>query len=94
MLIIIFKSDVVMIDFELCTFVSSMYFSSCSRQCDPRDLSVMDEVEYCIVRKNGKLAADEVMKLPKGTIQTEVGWVGWVKRSVFLIKAHYINTLL
>ncbi len=33
----------------------------------------MDEVEYCIVRRSGKLAADEVVKLPKGTIQTEVG---------------------
>ena len=32
----------------------------------------MDEVEYCIIRKNSKLAADEVMKLPKGTIPTEV----------------------
>lgn len=32
----------------------------------------MDEVEYCIVRKGGKLAADEVRKLPRGSIQTEV----------------------
>ena len=32
----------------------------------------MDEVEYCIVRKNSKLAADEIKKLPRGTILTEV----------------------
>ena len=32
----------------------------------------MDEVEYCIVRKNSKLAADEIRKLPRGTILTEV----------------------
>ena len=31
----------------------------------------MDEVEYCIVRKNNKLAADEIKKLPRGTISTE-----------------------
>ena len=32
----------------------------------------MDEVEYCIVRKNSKLAADEIRKLGKGSIPTEV----------------------
>ena len=32
----------------------------------------MDEVEYCIVRKTNKLAADEIKKLPKGSIPTEV----------------------
>ena len=31
----------------------------------------MDEVEYCIVRKNNRLAADEIRKLAKGTITTE-----------------------
>ena len=32
----------------------------------------MDEVEYCIVRKNNKLAADEIKKLTKGSVPTEV----------------------
>ncbi len=32
----------------------------------------MDEVEYGIVRKNSKLSADEITKLPQGTIQSEV----------------------
>ena len=36
----------------------------------------MDEVEYCIVRKNGKMSADEIRKLPQGTIPKEVIW-GW-----------------
>ena len=40
--------------------------------CDPRELELMDEVEYCIVRKNKKLAADEIKKLPRGTILTDV----------------------
>ena len=31
----------------------------------------MDEVEYCIVRKSNRLAADEIKKLPRGTIITE-----------------------
>ena len=33
---------------------------------------MLDEVEYCIVRKAGKLAADEIKTLPKGTIPMEV----------------------
>lgn len=46
-------------------------FSSCNRYCDPRELELMDEVEYCIVRKNKKLAADEIKKLPRGTIPAD-----------------------
>ena len=46
--------------------------SSCNRFCNPRDLEVLDEVEYCIVHKNGKLSADEIKKLAKGTISAEV----------------------
>ena len=34
----------------------------------------MDEVEYCIVRKNKKLAADEIKKLSRGTISTDVSY--------------------
>ena len=45
--------------------------SSCNKFCDPRELDVMDEVEYCIVRKINRLAADEIKKLPRGTITTE-----------------------
>ena len=50
-------------------FVSSR---SCNGFCDPHDLKVMDEVEYGIVRKSGKLSADEITKLPPGSIPTEV----------------------
>ena len=32
----------------------------------------MDEVEYCVVKKNGKMSADEIKKLPQGTIPKEV----------------------
>lgn len=46
-------------------------FSSCNKFCDPQELDIMDEVEYCIVRKNNRLAADEIKKLPRGTITTE-----------------------
>ena len=35
----------------------------------------MDEVEYCIVRKNKKLAADEIRKLPRRTIPTDVSMI-------------------
>ena len=50
----------------------SVCASSCSSQCDPGELVVMDEVEYLIVRKNNKLAADDVTKLSRGTIPSEV----------------------
>ncbi|XP_064387702.1 cold shock domain-containing protein E1-like [Halichondria panicea] len=46
-------------------------FTSCNGFCDPHELKVMDEVEYGIVRKNSKLSADEITKLPQGTIQSE-----------------------
>lgn len=49
-----------------------VYCSSCNQYCDPRELELMDEVEYCIVRKNKKLAADEIKKLPPGTIPIDV----------------------
>ena len=54
--------------------VSVLVYSSCNRYCDPRELELMDEVEYCIVRKNKKLAADEIKKLPRGTIPTDVSY--------------------
>ena len=31
----------------------------------------MDEVEYCLIRKNGRLSADEIKKLEKGKISAE-----------------------
>ena len=49
--------------------------SSCNKYCDPRELELMDEVEYCIVRKNKKLAADEIRKLPRRTIPTDVSMI-------------------
>lgn len=37
------------------------------------DLSVLDEVEYCITRKEGKARAERVVRLAQGTItQDEV----------------------
>lgn len=47
-------------------------YSSCNKYCDPRDLKLLDEVEYGLVRKNGRLSADEIKKLPAGTISGEV----------------------
>ena len=32
---------------------------------------MMDEVEYCLIRKNGRLSADEIKKLEKGKISAE-----------------------
>ena len=32
--------------------------SSCNKYCDPRELKLMAEVEYCLIR-NGRLSADE-----------------------------------
>ena len=46
-------------------------FSSCNKFCDPQELEIMDEVEYCIVKKSGKMSADEIKKLPQGTIPKE-----------------------
>ena len=48
------------------------FCSSCNKFCDPRDLKLMDEVDYCLVRKNGRLSADEIKLLEKGTIAAEV----------------------
>lgn len=40
---------------------------------DPMDLCVLDEVEYCINRKEGKARAERVVRLAQGTIaQDEV----------------------
>jgi len=47
---------------------------SCNGFCEPGDLKVMDEVEYGIVRKNGKLSADEIRKLAPGSIPAEVSY--------------------
>lgn len=67
-------------EYVLCDEASSdhCYCSSCNKYCDPRELELMDEVEYCIVRKNKKLAADEIRKLPHRTIPTDVRiiWIG------------------
>jgi cold shock CspA family protein len=57
-------------------------FSSCNKFCDPRELEIMDEVEYCIVRKSNRLAADEIKKLPRGTIATEQAQPGVHEGSV------------
>ena len=46
--------------------------SSCNKYCDPRELRLLDEVEYCLVRKNGRLSADEIRRLEKGNIPAEV----------------------
>lgn len=32
----------------------------------------MDEVEYCLIRKNDRLSADEIKLLEKGTVVMEV----------------------
>lgn len=47
--------------------------SACNKYCDPRELRLLDEVEYCLVRKNARLSADEIRKVDKGTIPIEVG---------------------
>lgn len=46
--------------------------SSCNKFCDPRDLKLLDEIEYGLVRKNGRLSADEIKKLEPGSIVSEV----------------------
>lgn len=38
---------------------------------DPSDLSVLDEVEYCITRKEGKARAERVVRLAQGTIKQD-----------------------
>ena len=38
---------------------------------DPSDLSVLDEVEYCITRKEGKARAERVARLAQGTIKQD-----------------------
>eukprot|EP00731_Ephydatia_muelleri_P017162 Em0010g260a len=54
-------------------------FSSCNKFCDPQELEIMDEVEYCVVKKNGKMSADEIKKLPQGTIPKELDYEGIIK---------------
>lgn len=38
---------------------------------DPMDLCVLDEVEYCITRKEGKARAERVVRLAQGTISQD-----------------------
>jgi hypothetical protein len=39
---------------------------------DPNDLDLGDEVEYTLCRKSAKHSAENIHKLPKGTIPPEV----------------------
>lgn len=36
---------------------------------DPNEFDIGDEVEYCTVRKNSKVSAEAVVKLPSGTLK-------------------------
>lgn len=66
--------------------------SSCNRYCNPRELELMDEVEYCIVRKNKKLAADEIKKLSRGTIPSDVSLTLFVDALMFIYMYMYSTT--
>lgn len=46
-------------------------FSSCNKYCDPKDLKLLDEVEFGLVKKNGRLSADEIRKLEPGSVRRE-----------------------
>ena len=67
-----------------CETCCILFYSSCNWYCDPRELELMDEVEYCIVRENKKLAADEIKKLPRGKIPTDVSVTQWHSLLMYL----------
>ena len=52
----------------------------------------MDEVEYCIVRKNNRLAADEIKKLPRGTIPTEQVYI-YMYMYMYKMNVEYLSPL-
>ncbi|CAG2185296.1 Cold shock domain-containing protein E1 [Mytilus edulis] len=48
-----------------------VFFHFSSYEGDPNDLDLGDEVEYTLCRKSAKHSAENIFKLPKGTIPTE-----------------------
>lgn len=49
---------------------------------DVNDLDLGDEVEYTVTRKSAKLSAENIRKVPKGTVAPEVS--GFSLLNVFL----------
>eukprot|EP00112_Aurelia_sp_Birch-Aquarium-sp1_P017175 Seg3963.1 transcript_id=Seg3963.1/GoldUCD/mRNA.D3Y31 product="Cold shock domain-containing protein E1" protein_id=Seg3963.1/GoldUCD/D3Y31 len=50
-----------------------VFFHYSELNCDPQkcELSIGDEVEYSTMKKNGKISAERIIKIPSGTIQPE-----------------------
>ena len=48
-----------------------MFFSFSSFDGDASELHLLDEVEYCVLRKGGKTSAEKVAKLPPGSISKD-----------------------
>lgn len=48
------------------------YFLNSSFDGDTNDLDLGDEVEYTVTRKSAKLSAENIRKVPKGTVAPEV----------------------
>ena len=41
--------------------------------CESHELNLGDEVEFSTTKKNGKINAERIIKIPNGSIQQEVG---------------------
>ena len=50
-----------------------MHFYSSAFEGNPNDLDLGDEVEYTLTRKSAKLSAENIHRIPKGSIPAEVG---------------------
>ena len=57
------------------THVISLFLSFSELDCDPNELSLGDEVEFSLTKKNGKPSSERVVKLPMGTMKQEVRYV-------------------
>ena len=56
------------------------YLLGSSYDGDANDLDLGDEVEYTVTRKSAKLSAENIRKVPKGTVAPEVRTV-WLHPS-------------
>ena len=66
--------------FAICSFFRS------ELDCDAAELSLGDEVEFSTTKKNGKVNAERIIKIPSGSIQQEVRTLKTTLRYTFFYK--------
>ena len=67
-----------------CYHILMLPFYGSELNCEANELSLGDEVEFSTTKKNGKINAERIIKIPNGSIHQEVG--GCIFLITFLTK--------